>query len=36
MLVVPDPNTAKMDAFTEIPTLTMICNVQDPISPWWL
>jgi len=32
MLVVPDPNTAVMDPFMEIPTLSMICNVQDPIS----
>ena len=32
MLVVPDPNTAILDPFMEIPTLSMICNVQDPIS----
>lgn len=32
MLVVPDPNTAKLDPFTEIPTLSMVCNIQDPIS----
>ncbi|RMH03977.1 MAG: type I glutamate--ammonia ligase [Nitrospirae bacterium] len=32
MLVIPDPNTAKLDPFAEIPTLTMICNVEDPIT----
>ena len=32
MLVVPDPATAVMDPFTEEPTLTMICNIVDPIT----
>jgi len=32
MLVVPDPNTAKMDPFTDIPTLSMVCDIQDPVS----
>lgn len=32
MLIVPDPTTAKMDPFTELPTLSMVCDVQDPIS----
>ena len=32
MLLVPDPNTALLDPFTEIPTLSMIGEVQDPIS----
>ncbi len=32
MLVLPDPATTTMDPFTEIPTLSLICNVQDPIS----
>jgi len=32
MLVIPDSNTATMDPFTEIPTLTMICDVLDPIT----
>lgn len=32
MLVIPDPNSAFMDPFTEHPTLTMICNVIDPIT----
>src|ERR687895_1375136 len=32
MLVIPDPNTATMDPFTAVPTLTMICDVLDPIT----
>jgi glutamine synthetase len=32
MLVVPQPETATMDPFCEIPTLSMICNIQDPIT----
>ncbi len=32
MIIVPDPNTAVMDPFFEVPTLTMICNVFDPIT----
>jgi len=32
MLVIPDPNTAVMEPFTKDPTLTMICNIQDPIT----
>ncbi len=32
MLVVPDPVTAVMDPFTQEPTLTMICNIVDPIT----
>jgi glutamine synthetase len=32
MLVLPQPNTAFLDPFTELPTLAMICNVQDPIT----
>ena len=31
MLAVPDPNTAIMDPFTKIPTLSVVCNIQDPI-----
>ncbi len=30
MLVVPDPNTAIMDPFTSVPTLTLICNIAHP------
>ncbi len=32
MLVVPDPKTAIMDPFTEVPTLSLVCNVVDPIT----
>lgn len=32
MLVVPDPETAFLDPFTELPTLAMICDIQDPIT----
>jgi len=32
MLVIPDPTTAVMDPFTETPTLSLICNIVDPIT----
>ena len=32
MLLVPQPATAFIDPFTELPTLCMICNIQDPIT----
>ena len=32
MLVIPDPTTAIMDPFTQHPTMSMICNVIDPIT----
>src|SRR5215813_10982534 len=32
MLLIPDPNTAFMDPFTEIPTLVMTGDVKDPIT----
>lgn len=32
MLVIPDPTTAVMDPFMEVPTLSLICNVVDPIT----
>jgi glutamine synthetase len=32
MLVVPEPATAFLDPFTQLPTLAMICNIQDPIT----
>ena len=32
MLLIPDPNTAYIDPFFQIPTLTMFCNVMDPLS----
>ncbi|MBX3419593.1 MAG: type I glutamate--ammonia ligase [Pirellulaceae bacterium] len=32
MLLVPDPTTAFIDPFTELATLVLICNVQDPLT----
>ena len=32
MLVIPDAGTAIMDPFTEVPTLSLICNIVDPIT----
>ncbi len=32
MLVVPDPTTAKMDPFFEVPTLVLIGNIVDPVT----
>jgi len=32
MLVIPDPATALMDPFTAHPTLSLICNIYDPIT----
>ena len=32
MLVIPDPATTTIDPFFEHPTLTMICNIVDPIT----
>jgi glutamine synthetase len=32
MLLVPEPTTAFVDPFASIPTLVMICMVQDPIT----
>jgi glutamine synthetase len=32
MLLLPQADTAFVDPFTEIPTLCIICNVQDPIT----
>ncbi len=32
MLVVPEPQTAALDPFCTLPTLSMICNILDPIT----
>ncbi len=32
MLVMPQADTAFVDPFTELPTLALICNIQDPIT----
>ena len=32
MLVIPDPKTARMDPFIKEPTLSLICDIFDPIT----
>jgi len=32
MLIVPDPETAILDPFRKYPTLSLICNIVDPIT----
>ncbi len=32
MLILPDPNTAILDPFREHPTLSLICNILDPVT----
>ncbi|MDA8173092.1 MAG: type I glutamate--ammonia ligase [Nitrospiraceae bacterium] len=32
MLIVPDPDTAMMDPFRKYPTLSMICDIIDPVT----
>ncbi len=32
MLLLPDPNTAFIDPFFEVPTLDIICDVRDPLT----
>ncbi len=32
MLVVPEPGTASLDPFAALTTLSMICNIRDPIT----
>jgi glutamine synthetase len=32
MLLIPDPSTAIMDPFAKYPTLSLVCNVVDPIT----
>jgi glutamine synthetase len=32
MLVIPDGTTAVMDPFTERPTLSLICDIEDPLT----
>jgi glutamine synthetase len=32
MIIIPDAATAKMDPFTAVPTLSLICNIFDPIT----
>ena len=32
MIVIPDPTTAVMDPFMNVPTLSLLCNIADPIT----
>src|SRR3989338_9941167 len=32
MLIIPDPKTAFMDPFMSYPTISLICNIVDPIT----
>lgn len=32
MLLLPDPETAILDPFTEVPTLSLVCDVVDPLT----
>jgi len=32
MLIIPDPNSARIDPFFEAPTLSLVCDIFDPIT----
>ncbi|MEM1271305.1 MAG: type I glutamate--ammonia ligase [Bacteroidota bacterium] len=32
MLLIPDPSTAFMDPFFAVPTLNIMCNIEDPLT----
>jgi glutamine synthetase len=32
MLVIPDPATAHIDPFAAVPTLSLVCNIADPLT----
>ena len=32
MLLLPDPSTAILDPFTEVPTLSLLCEIVDPVT----
>lgn len=32
MIIIPDPDTAFIDPFIQVPTLSLICDVYDPIT----
>src|SRR5689334_12514426 len=32
MLLLPDASTARMDPFAKIPTLSLVCDIYDPIT----
>lgn len=35
MILIPDPNAFFIEPFTNIPTLTLICDVKDPVTLEW-
>jgi glutamine synthetase len=35
MLLMPDPTTALVDPITKVPTLSIVCDVKDPITGQW-
>ena len=35
MLLMPDPDTVKVDPFCKIPTLSVICNIMEPNREWF-
>ncbi len=32
MILIPDPTTAQLDPICEVPTLSVICDIQDPLT----
>ncbi len=32
MILIPDPSTARIDPMLEVPTLSVICDIKDPLS----
>jgi glutamine synthetase len=32
MILIPDPSTARLDPFCEVPTLSLLCDIQDPLT----
>src|SRR5499427_8668673 len=32
MLLIPDPESAFLDPFTDVPTVSLVCNVRDPVT----
>lgn len=35
MLLIPDPTTAILDAFKAEPTVSVLCDIKDPVSGLW-
>src|SRR5262252_10759559 len=32
MLLIPDPESAFLDPFSDVPTISLTCNVRDPVT----